>query len=159
MSTYTVAYFTAELQRERGKRQATYPKIFEKALKKEQKICEIEGRSKEETDSRIMLENIKLTTKQRIQFELLEDAMRAMANPGAEVILSVQHASAVHSELLRELKMRKKCYPRWVYFKRMDALAAEELIRLWTALCEYWKDHFVKKFETPAPEPKKEEQP
>lgn len=122
MTPYTISDYLNAILRELAKRQTAYPKIIEKMRKG--------GATNEDI--------IAATTEQRIQYELLQEAENYLS-----VIRPTDGISeAIWRELLRELRMRKKCYPRWVAFRRMDADTAEREIHIWQALTDHFHETY-----------------
>lgn len=119
------------VNRELAKRRTAYPRISEKKKK--------QGATEEEL--------IDLATTQRIQFELLENVQTAMAENFTNGVDANMHA-AMLSELKRELQMRKKSYPRWVYLKRMKPEVAESELAVWVALVKHFESEVVEFFLT-----------
>lgn len=121
---HTTTDFTAAIERELSKRRTTYPRIIAKKQKA--------GVSTEEI--------MDIATTQRIQFETLETVHDIICT-GIHYVDPFS-AHAYRDELQRELKMRKKAYPRWVYLKRMNAEVAASEIAVWAALVEWWKQNY-----------------
>lgn len=120
---YTLTDYTTIIRRELSKRQSAYPKIMAKRIR--------EGYNGQA--------QINLATEQRLQYELLQDAEKylVLINPS-----DPNHAAAIWRELRRELRMRKRCYPRWVAFRRMEAADAERELHAWTSLCDDFHREF-----------------
>lgn len=136
---YTPQQFTEAIQRELAKRATTYPKIIDK--KRKRIISEMIARDEylHDAEHAAMMQTMDDVVKQKIQYELLEAVLNFME-------LGNNHASgfekAMMDELNRELKMRKRVYPRFVYFKRIKPEIAEQEIAIWAALCEYFKENY-----------------
>lgn len=47
------------------------------------------------------------------------------------------------NELIRELKMRKRYYPRLIYFKRITQETADYETAVWQALTEFFKSKYL----------------
>jgi len=125
--TYTAPYTLTDhlttIRRELEKRRSAYPKIMAKKVK--------EGYTQ--------AEQIALATTQRIQYELLteaENALLEVTHPDANT------AEAIWRELLREYRMRKKCYPRWVAFTRMNEETARRELLDWMCMADDFHAHF-----------------
>ena len=84
-------------------------------------------------------EQIELSTAQRIQYELLDDALRAIEHGQP---LDTMHATAVLQELEREMKCRKNFYGFLVWKKRLTKDVADYEKAVWAALIEYWKENY-----------------
>lgn len=121
---YTTTDFTAAIQRELSKRRTTYPRIIAKKQKAQVSTEEI----------------FDIVATQKIQFELLEWILQIIKEN--KEYLNTNVSREMLNELQRELKMRKKAYPRWVYFKRMNAEVAASEIAVWSALVEWWKETY-----------------
>lgn len=136
---YTPQQFTEAIQRELAKRATTYPKIIDK--KRKRIISEMIARDEylHDAEHAAMMQTMDDVVKQKIQYELLEAVLNFME-------LGNNHASgfekAMMDELNRELKMRKRVYPRFVFFKRIKPEIAEQEIAIWAALCEYFKENY-----------------
>lgn len=122
-TTYTTTDFIAAIEREISKRRVTYPRIIAKKQKA--------GVTTEEI--------MDISTTQRIQYELLTEAVAAIMHV---LDLHMNVAKAILDELDRELKMRQKCYKRWVYLKRMDPDVSASEIAVWTALVKWWNETY-----------------
>jgi hypothetical protein len=123
--TYTIPVYIATIQRELDKRKTTYPRIMGKRVKA--------GATE--------AEQIALATTQRLQYELLEDVLTVLK--GNNFNVPEELAEAMLDELQRELKMRKRYYPRLLYFKRIAPEVATYETAIWTDLVQYWKDTFI----------------
>lgn len=123
--TYTIPNYIATIQRELDKRKTTYPRIMGKRVKA--------GATE--------AEQIALATTQRLQYELLEDVLTVLKDTNFNV--PEELAEAMLAELQRELKMRKRYYPRLLYFKRIAPAVAAYETAVWTDLVQYWKDTFI----------------
>lgn len=122
---YTVSDYLGSVTREIQKRVTTYPKIIKKKEK--------QGVPKNEIFEEIMAQQRQLVT--LIQFEYL------LCNPEITHI-SAPLANTIMFELKREMKMRKKCYPRMIYFKRITQEKAEEEKAIWESLIKYFDETY-----------------
>lgn len=122
--SYTITEFIAAMERELIKRSTTYPRIVAKKQRANVSTEEI----------------MDIVATQRIQYELLKDAVAALMH---RMDMDPGVSKAIHAELLRELKMRKKSYPRWVYLKRMKPEIAEYETDVWAALVQLWKESYI----------------
>lgn len=119
--TYDIhADFLPAIRRELAKRQTAYPKTIQR--QKAQGIASPE-------------EIALLAYQQGEQAGALYLAEAILA--GTQV-REGDRCEPVWRELRRELAMRKKCYPRWVRWERMDADTAQREIAVWDALCLYF---------------------
>lgn len=121
--TYTTTDFAASIRRELAKRQTTYPKIMAKKI----------------AAGATEAEQIDLATAQRIQYELLDDALRAIEQGQP---LDMLHATAVLQELEREMKCRKNFYGFLVWKKRLTRETADYEKGVWAALIVHWKENY-----------------
>ena len=115
--------FATAIRRELKLRQETYPRMMKKKVK---------GGYTE-------AEQIELATQQRIQYELLDDALRAIEHGQP---LDTMHAHAVLIELQREMKCRKVFYGYLVWKKKITKEGADYEKSVWAALIEYWKENY-----------------
>ena len=95
---FSIVDFSSCVDREISKRLTTYPRIIAKLYKNSASEAEI---AKAQHEQNVQMYNI-----QNIRFCLSQDFI-----PAEPAILS-----GMLTELKREFKMRKKCYPRWVWF-------------------------------------------
>ncbi len=95
---YTLEDLKAAVDREQAKRQTTYPRIIAKMEKK--------GRSRSDIEDAQHAHNMQLYDLRNIRFCLEHGFV-----PSEPDIVD-----SMLAELKREFKMRKKCYPRWVWF-------------------------------------------
>lgn len=138
MQPYTTTDYLDAIRRELAKRQSAYPKIAAKKEKQWLREAEEQMMTYAEAAQYVDSNMIAITTEQRIQYELLQEAENylCLTRPTPDI------APAILRELLRELSMRKKCYPRWVRFRRMDTDTAERDIAVWQSLCDYFHTTF-----------------
>lgn len=124
MTTYTALDFATAIRREMKLRQEAYPKMMEKKVK--------QGYTQDD--------QIELATTQKIQYELLDDALRTIEHGQP---LDTMHAHAVHMELIRELKCRKSYYGFLVWKKKVTKETADYEKAVWAALIEHWKENYL----------------
>lgn len=120
---YTTTDFIAAMERELIKRSTTYPRIV--AKKQKQNV------SNEEI--------MDIVATQRLQYDMLKYAVAALMQV---MEIGTELPKSIYDELRRELKMRKKCYKRWVYFKRMAPEVADYETAVWAALVEWWGQNY-----------------
>lgn len=120
------------MDRELAKRRTTYPKIVARKQKQWHN-----------QDLDYVALTIELTNQQRIQYELLEDAIKVLKGDK-----TVTHYNSICLELYREYQMRKKYYPRFVYFKRMTAETAENELLNWEMVLTLFKNEYCPDFPT-----------
>lgn len=123
---YTTADYLNAVTREIQKRVTTYPKII--AKKKKQGVDKLE-----------IFEEI---AKQQRQLNKLFQIEYLFSNPEITHI-SGPLAHELAEELKRELKMRKKCYPRMIYFKRITQEVADNEKLIWQSLTKYFEDTYL----------------
>lgn len=123
MTTYTALDFATAIRRELKLRQEAYPKMMAKKVK--------QGYTE--------AEQIELATTQRIQYELLDDALRAIEHGQP---MDTMHAHAVLMELKREMKCRKQYYGFLIWKKRITKETANYEKAVWAALIEHWKEEY-----------------
>ena len=123
MTHHTTLEFAVAIRRELKLRQKAYPRMMEKKVK--------QGYTE--------AEQIELAATQRIQYELLDDALRAVEHGQP---LDSQHAHAILMELQREMKCRKPYYRFLVWKKRLDKDTAEYEESVWAALVNHWKEEY-----------------
>lgn len=123
MTTYTTLDFATAIRRELKLRQQAYPRIMANKVK--------QGFSE--------AEQIEFATQQRIQYELLDDALRAIENGQP---LDTAHAAAVLLELEREMKCRKSFYRFLTWKNRIPPEVAQYEKAVWDALIKHWKENY-----------------
>ncbi len=52
-----------------------------------------------------------------------------------------------HDELVRELKVRRRMYPRWIELKKLNVVTADRRILIMQAILEDYRDPRMKKLE------------
>lgn len=124
MTLYTTLDFATAIRRELKLRQEAYPRIIAKKAKQGYPEAE----------------QTELATAQRIQYELMEDALRAIEYGQP---LHENHAHAVLMELQREIKCRKEYYGYLIWKKRLDRQTADYEKAVWAALIEHWKENYL----------------
>lgn len=110
------------IEREQQKRLTTYPKIINKMKKNG---C---------TDSEIANE---LDT-QVLQNQWLQYALVAIDSSILE-----NYAAVAYYELIRELDLRKKLYPFFVFKKIMTQDEAGFQLLIWREICHFFASHFL----------------
>ena len=122
---YAVSDYLDSITRELQKRATTYPKNIQKKIKQGVDQDKINTIIKQHATQTSRLEYIK---------SIIYDVDYIDA-PTAEVYLD---------ELKRELKMRKKYYPRLIYFKRITPEVAKYEIDVWAALTNFFYEKYLK---------------
>lgn len=139
MQPYTTTEFAASIRRELKLRQKAYTKIALKAEKKFLKEAEEQRMTYAEAAQYVESKMIGITTVQRLQYELLDDALRAIEHG---LPMGTQHAHAVLIELQREMKCRKSYYGFLIWKKRLDKETADYEKAVWAALVAHWKEEY-----------------
>lgn len=122
---YTTDDYLNAIKREIQKRVTTYPKI----IKKKEKA----GMPKNE-----LLELIRVHEIQVSRLIVIESILRDNID-----YLDPNSAMIYLNELIRELKMRKRYYPRLIYFKRITQETADYETAIWRALTEFFKSKYL----------------
>ena len=123
---FTTANYLDAIDREIKKRETAYPKMILKSDKN--------GLPDAETQE--------LIDALGIQLSRLEFAGQIIMEPDRGY-LNKEVSTEILAELTREYKMRKKCYPRWVALRRMDATTAECELAVWKEMCFWFADKFL----------------
>jgi len=114
---FTINDYMEAIEREMLKRSVTYPKILAK-LDEEEKI-------KIETSQ--SFQNWRLATV-KIKLEYYNNSKYTLTSGDDKCLL----------ELTREYSMRLKCYPRFVYFKRMTQEMADSELTVWKSMIDFY---------------------
>lgn len=116
------------IRREQRLRSTAYPKALNKLKKR--------NASEEEFNMLLML--------QVRQDRLLNYAFAIVVHTPSPGSINPDFIQEIASELIRELKMRKKCYPRFVNFYRsMHQADADYEIQVWESLTRW----FIKEYQ------------
>ncbi len=121
---YTTADYLAAIDRELAKRATTYPKILAKMIKKDVEFEVYDDAVANQADQIIWLKSSRIVFDTHIDF-------------------SIRYLVECFEELLREYQMRRKCYPRFIMFKRITAQTAEYEISLWRELTVYFAKNYL----------------
>lgn len=121
---YTAEEYIAAIQREQAKRATTYPKIIAKMTKKGEDEAEIK----------------KAFYAQCSQSALLSMALDTFCGNHSKEETPYY---AILTELVREYKMRRKCYERFVMFKRMTEETARYEKWIWRELCFFFAETYM----------------
>lgn len=127
MYKYNISDYLDSVTREIQKRATTYPKIIKKKEKK--------GIPKDEIFEEIM--------KQQNQITLLIQIETLLKYQDEIGTISAPLANSMMKELKREMKMRKRYYPRLIYFKRIEPLTAEHEKYVWEELIQYFDEKYL----------------
>ena len=122
---YTVSDYLDTITRELQKRGTTYPKIIAKKIK--------QGVDQDNINTIIHKQTIQVS-----RLEWIKTVIREIDT------LDNQSALCYMEELNRELKMRKKYYPRLIYFKRITPEVAKYEIDVWAALTNFFYEKYLK---------------
>lgn len=122
---YTIADYLAAIHREQAKRSTVYPKILTKMVKNGEDISKISGEMRYQNELLILVEY------------MIEDDVE-------DVYSGSQKIDALN-ELVREYKMRKRVYPRWIYLDknrkrpRITQETADYEMAVWKELSIYFE--------------------
>lgn len=121
---YTTADYLASIQRECGKRATTYPKIIAKKMNQGMPEDEAIELSSQHSRQIFGLRVVELLIGKK-----LNQALGDKVGP--------------FNELIREYQMRKKVYPRLIYFKRIAPETAEYETAVWRELCIWFAETYL----------------
>ena len=122
---FTPQDYLQAISREIQKRLSTYPKILQKKEKA--------GVPKPEIMEMNRQFDIQMT-----RLIVIEDIMKSELD-----YIDSYSASQYIDELKRELKMRKKYYPRLIYFKRITPEAAAQEMAVWAELVTFFTEKYL----------------
>lgn len=130
------------IDRELAKRATTYPKIIARKKKAAVKAALAQGAPADQVDE---FADGEVFAETRIQSLYMEDLnlARWMISDGRTSPRASQAAGMALAELRRELAMRKKCYPRFIYLKRITPEVAQRELADWGALVEFFTETFI----------------
>ncbi len=123
---YTVSDYLEAINRELQKRATTYPKIIAKKIK--------HGVDQEEVNALINQYATQVSRLEAIN-SIIRNEVDTIDSPSAAVYVD---------ELMRELKMRDKYYPRLIYFKRITPEAAKYERLIWAELTNFFYEKYLK---------------
>lgn len=141
--TYTTTDFLTAIEREEIKRITTYPKM----IARQQKAWQEQGLD-------VATETHTLAMQHKKQREGLNRAYFVFKH-GAGHGFNPESVASSFRELQREFSMRKKCYPRWLRWGRMDADTAQREIAVWQALADHFHATYCPDVPLRAPRKKK----
>ncbi len=121
---YTNSDYLASIDRELAKRAVTYPKILQKMIKNDVDFHLYDNEIAKQSGQVRKLRNA------RHLFESFIDCAQ-------------EFKQECFDELLREYKMRRKCYARFVMFKRMTQDEAMYEKYLWRELTIYFAETYL----------------
>lgn len=122
---YTTGDFLDTINREIAKRQTTYPKMIAKRAQ--------QGATDQE---------MKILTDQLGSQLTLLTVVQSIIKDNLD-FLDPASAARYYLELHREMQMRKRYYPRAIYFKRIKPEIAAQETAVWGHLCRWFKAKFV----------------
>ena len=94
---------------------------------------------------------------QEMQMRLLKYCSALLRNNPERTCLDGAFAQEILTELIRELKERKRCYPRWVkLYRMMTQETADYEIQVWESLTRYFAKEFLGLDELPTKRKKKQ---
>lgn len=109
------------IERELAKREKTYPKLIERRK-----------RAGEETEQ--------FSAQLQEQSRLLREAAHLLSGGHA---CSHYEAQVIEKEIVREMKMRQRVYPRFVFLKRITAETMLEQLSAWENLLLYFRQEYL----------------
>lgn len=125
MNDATLQTYSRAIHRELEKRKTTYPKLVSKRI-----------RAGDDPETVAEFQNALAN-----QVYWLQMANLIICNPlGRE---SDQTKRAALNELVRELNMRKRVYPRLVFFKRITQEEAHEQYNVWLQMAKWFAKEFM----------------
>lgn len=137
---FTIDDYKQAIKREQRLRSTAYPKALNKLKKR--------NSTKEEFNMLLML--------QVMQDRLLNYAFEIVVHTPSPGSINPDFIQEIASELIRELKMRKKCYPRWVnFYELIDQADADYEIQVWESLTRWFLKEYQNLDELPTKRRKK----
>ena len=127
---YTTGDFLDTINREIAKRQTTYPKMIAKRAQ--------QGATDQKMEILVDQLGSQLTLLTVVQ-GIIKDNID---------ILDPASAARYYLELHREMQMRKRYYPRAIYFKRIKPEIAAQETAVWGHLCRWFKAKYVGEIST-----------
>lgn len=121
---YTLGDYNACIYRELKKREATYPKMIAKQEK-------------------LGIEDKELAKTLDDQILRLRLAWMRLKGFGEENNWRGVTAEMEFPELIREYHMRKRCFPRFILFKRISPEEAAKEMAIWMELCLYFAEKYL----------------
>lgn len=141
MTDFTIDDYLNATKREFQKRLTTYPKIIIKMRR--------QGVSESEIQEAYM--------KQEMQVRALRYASALLRQYPQRTVLDGAFLTEILDELMRELKERKRCYPRWVkVYKMMTQETADYEIAVWKSLTRWFAKEYLDMDELPTKRKKKQ---
>lgn len=138
---FTTQQYKEAVYREIQKRISTYPKIITKMRKR--------------GDEQQHIEQAYLN--QEMQMRLLKYCSALLRNYPERTCLDGVFVQEILTELMRELKERKRCYPRWVkLYRMMTQETADYEIQVWESLTRWFAKEYLDLDELPTKRKKKQ---
>lgn len=138
---FTTDDYLQAIRREESKRATAYPKIMEKMKKRD---------ATPEERQEVYLE-------QEQQIRWLKYASVLVMQYPQRTVLDGAFRNEILAELARELKMRRKHYPRWVnFYKKMNQETADYELAVWESLTRWFAKEYLDLDELPTKRKKKQ---
>lgn len=132
--TFTTTDYLAAIQRELGKRAVTYPKIIAKKRKG--------GLPESEIGKMLIKMNI-----QNFRLDFAYSTIELYSTGDRLDHMEIPPESLY--ELIRELRERERCYPRWIRFGILDQTSADYELAVWRQMTEWYAREFLQLNELP----------
>lgn len=137
---FSIEDYRAATKREIQKRITTYPKIITKMRKRGDEQQDIE----------------QVYMNQEMQMRLLKYCSALIRGYPERTCLDGAFLDEILAELMRELKERKRCYPRWVkLYRMMTQETADYEIHVWESLTRWFAKEYLDLDELPTRRKKK----
>ena len=141
---FTTDDYLRAIERELRKRTTTYPKILAK-MKKRNQPDDVEAAM--EFDNEVVKQYTQIRRLKNVGYLVQTAPIGGIGNAFAEGCLF---------ELMRELKERKRCYPRWVkVYKMMTQETADYELAVWESLTRWFAKEYLDLDEFPTKRKKK----
>ena len=122
------------IEREVKKREVTYPKMAHKKFMNAFKLTDKEALTKAPIDLQKFCDALNLQLLRLKNIHYIIDNNISFLDPHS--------ANEYLNELIREYNIRKTCYPRFIYFKRIDKETAYNELIDWQNLINYFNDKY-----------------
>ena len=140
MQVFTQHTAIALINRELAKRATTYPRLLERRRKAALKSAIADGAPADEAEffaDGVIWPDAQIMENQNAG---LGDALKIIEG---KYVFAPESRGAAFAELKRELAMRKKLYPRFIYLKRITSEVAERELADWETLVEFFTENFI----------------
>lgn len=141
MTEMTRTAAVALIDRERQKRATTYPKMLARSRKAFLKMFPDAGSLSSQRGDVFAFGFMK---DQSAILDAQEKSLKIAKNIVGFDVGDFYEKGQALAELHRELAMRKKCYPRFVYLKRITPEVAERELTEWAALIDFFIENHIK---------------